>query len=184
MQDQLNAMFQDILKRRLAEHKWIQNWQKALDKATEAGNLEMMAQWLRNIVLSTGSVAEDLEDFFREKVYKPLGLDIPGETDEDALTRPEGIKGAIKGITEDTAGLLAGQFNAIRMNTVELVGHFQSSNMSLAEMTGSMENLLSINTRIADNTSVNPAMLAELQDIKLRLDQDLVTERDYLRATG
>jgi hypothetical protein len=45
-----------------------------------------------------------------ELVKDTTGVDLfPQEA-----TRPEGLKGAIKGITEETAGLIAGQFTAMR----------------------------------------------------------------------
>jgi len=74
---------------------------------------------------------------------------------DDNLSGPNitGLTGAIAGITEDTAGILAGQFQAIRINTVEILG--------------SMENIIVINSRIADNTEYNKY----LENISNKLDE-------------
>jgi len=67
--------------------------------------------------------------------------------------RKTGLTGAIAGITEETAGLLAGQFQAIRINTVDILSN--------------MENIIIINSRIADNTEYN----RYLENISNRLNE-------------
>jgi len=78
----------------------------------------------------------------------------------------KGLTGAIAGITEETAGLLAGQFQAIRINTVDILSN--------------MENIIIINSRIADNTEYNKY----LEHISDKLDEKSSLESDYLRAIG
>jgi len=50
------------------------------------------------------------------KMFESLGMDMTGGGE---AARKTGMAGAIAGISEQTAGLLAGQFNAMRMNAVE-----------------------------------------------------------------
>lgn len=52
-----------------------------------------------------------------QNIMESAGL---GEVIEDTSSN-KGLSGAISGMSEETAGLLAGQFNAIRVNTVELI---------------------------------------------------------------
>jgi len=77
-----------------------------------------------------------------------------------------GLTGAIAGITEDTAGLLAGQFMAIRINTIEILSN--------------MENIIIINSQIADHTSYNHY----LKDINDKLSAESSLESERLRAIG
>lgn len=83
--------------------------------------------------------------------------------------KKEGLTGAIAGITEETAGLLAGQFQAIRINTVEILSN--------------MEDIIIINARIADNTEYNK-YLELLKDINDKLSEGTPKESEYLRARG
>jgi hypothetical protein len=78
----------------------------------------------------------------------------------------KGLTGAIAGITEETAGLLAGQFQAIRINTVDILSN--------------MESIIIINSRIADNTEYNKY----LKDINDKLSKGISLESEYLRAIG
>ena len=70
------------------------------------------------------------------EVYKDLFKDLTGEEEtEDSLS------GAVKGVTEETANIVAGQLNAIRVNQVEAVEVMR-------------QQLISLN-QIANNTSYN-----------------------------
>jgi len=84
-------------------------------------------------------------------------------------TKKEGLTGAIAGITEETAGLLAGQFQAIRINTVDILNN--------------MEDIIIINARIADNTEYNK-YLELLEDINNKLSEGTPKESEYLRGVG
>ena len=83
--------------------------------------------------------------------------------------KKEGLTGAIAGITEETAGLLAGQFQAIRINTVDILSN--------------MEDIIIINARIADNTEYNK-YLELLKDINDKLSEGTPKESEYLRGVG
>ena len=70
------------------------------------------------------------------EVYKDLFKDLTGEEEtEDSLS------GAVKGVSEETANIVAGQLNAIRVNQVEAVEVMRQQLMSL--------------NQIANNTSYN-----------------------------
>ena len=71
-----------------------------------------------------------------EELQKVTGLDFSIEED----IQQQGLAGAIKGITEDTAGVLAGQMGAIRINVIE--------QLEVAE-----DSLTQLN-RIANNTEI------------------------------
>jgi len=77
-----------------------------------------------------------------------------------------GLTGAIAGITEETAGLLAGQFMAIRINTVEVLSN--------------MESIIIINSQIADNTSYN----RYLENIWNKMNAGGSLENETLRGIG
>lgn len=76
------------------------------------------------------------------------------------------LSGAIKGITEETAGVLAGQVNAMRINQVDGIQIMRQQLMNLAE--------------IAANTRYNKH-LEKLGSIDSKLD---ALKTDSLRATG
>ena len=78
----------------------------------------------------------------------------------------KGLTGAIAGITEETAGILAGQFQAIRINTVSILNN--------------MENIIIINARIADNTEYNKY----LESIDRKISEGNTLESEYLRSIG
>jgi len=91
-------------------------------------------------------------------------LDAAGIGLEEA--KRTGLTGAIAGITEETAGLLAGQFQAIRINTVEMLSN--------------MESIIIINARIADNTEYNKY----LESIDRKIGEGSTLESEYLRSVG
>lgn len=58
---------------------------------------------------------------------KAAGIDLMNEVDSETATASKNsLKGAIQGITEDTASLLAGQFNAIRINVIGILRNMQA----------------------------------------------------------
>ena len=63
------------------------------------------------------------------EIYKDLFKDLTGEEEtEDSLS------GAVKGVTEETANIVAGQLNAIRVNQIEAVEVMRQQLMSLNEI--------------------------------------------------
>lgn len=94
-------------------------------------------------------------------VYKDLFKDLEIEDDsEDSLT------GAVKGVTEETADIIAGQMNAIRINQMEATQVLRQS-------------LQALNT-IANNTTYN----RYLQDILSAVRELQRPSGDSLRAQG
>lgn len=67
------------------------------------------------------------------------------EYDIGEADNASGLAGAMAGITEETAGLLEGQFRAVKINTAE-------TNIHMSDMLDIMDNILLINSQIADNT--------------------------------
>ncbi len=86
----------------------------------------------------------------------------------DSIGQPQGgLSGAIGGITENTAGVLSGQVNAIRIDIKGM--------MRIAE------NILLVNVRIADNTELSNTYLREIQN---NTGGSLVLDREILRSLG
>lgn len=73
-------------------------------------------------------------------------MSLPSEVDK--IAKQTGLTGAIKGITEETAGIWVGQFNGIRYDIKEIIRQMsmndEAMNMSLAHL-----------ATIASNTSHN-----------------------------
>jgi hypothetical protein len=97
-----------------------------------------------------------------EQLQKAAGLDFSTPTDNTA----SGLQGAIKGITEETAGIIAGQFNAMRITQAEALQVTRQQLISLS--------------KIEANTSYNK-YLERLVSIDSKLD---ALKSDPLRATG
>ena len=86
------------------------------------------------------------------KIMEQAGLSFPGED----ITKKTGISGAIAGITERTAGLLEGQFNAMRINTVKILNQLTSSK------DGKLEWILNAAREVRDNTYINKEIWKQL----------------------
>ena len=82
------------------------------------------------------------------ELWESLGFDTG--TSESG-TKATGMTGAISGITEDTAGLLAGQFNAMRVNTANILKYVSS--------------ILNASREIRDNTYYNDDIWKQLVNI-------------------
>ena len=78
----------------------------------------------------------------------------------------EGLSGAIQGITEDTAGLLAGQFTAIRINTIEILTSVEQISLYAQET--------------AENTTYLGRIYSLLQEGSVKVE----TDEDVLKAQG
>ncbi|HPE74691.1 MAG TPA: phage tail tape measure protein [Draconibacterium sp.] len=84
-----------------------------------------------------------------DNIEKVTGVN-PNNTDPTS-TQQQGLSGAIRGITEETAGLIAGQFNAMR---IELKGINDNTKL-IENQFMMMDEALSTLDRIAQNTSHN-----------------------------
>jgi hypothetical protein len=81
-----------------------------------------------------------------QNIASQIGLQLTDVSENlDEAESVTGLAGAISGITEETAGLLAGQFQAIRINTVGILNN--------------MESIIIINSEIAENTRYNKYLL-------------------------
>lgn len=120
------------------------------------GLTEAEQQKFRNQIASIGaSFGEAL------KVYEDLFKDLTEEEFDTSLT------GAVKGVSEETASLVAGQMNAIRIHQIESIELIRQQLMVL--------------NQIAQNTSFN-SYLARLDDIVSLLKGNNVS--DSLRSQG
>ncbi|MCK4447988.1 MAG: hypothetical protein KAW56_13025, partial [Candidatus Marinimicrobia bacterium] len=164
--DTFNDMMQkaiiDAFKRTIVT-RYIQRWYAYFAHLSEGGltseEIETLATAYQAMLESAGEQWEAIQD-----LLGTLGMDFgdTGITEADIT----GLTGAIAGITEETAGLLAGQFQAIRINTVEVLSN--------------MESIIIINSQIAENTAYNKY----LESIDQKLGEGNSLESEYLRAIG
>ncbi len=156
--DMMKKAIIDAFKRTIIT-KYIEDWYEQFALLSEGG---LTAEEIEDL---TGTYQEMIEAAEEEWAALADILEAAGiELLEDV--KKEGLTGAIAGITEETAGLLAGQFQAIRINTVEILSN--------------MESIIIINARIADNTEYNKY----LKDIDEKLSKVTSSESEYLRGVG
>lgn len=91
---------------------------------------------------------------------------------EGVDSNDDSLKGAIKGISEETASVLAGQFNAIRINTGEIL---KNQKQNLETMKNSVDSLV----RIEQNTFNLFQMRKDLSELNNKVKGD-----GSLRASG
>jgi len=160
--DMMKKAIIDAFKRTIIT-KYIEDWYEQFAELSEEGltaeEIEALRASYQDMMEKAGEEWEALTDILAD-----AGIDIGKATDK--ITGEEGLTGAIAGITEETAGLLAGQFMAIRINTVEVLSN--------------MENIIIINSQIADHTSYNHY----LEDINNKLSAGSSLENETLRSIG
>lgn len=91
---------------------------------------------------------------------------------EGVDSNDDSLKGAIKGMSEETASVLAGQFNAIRINTGEIL---KNQKQNLEAMKNSVDSLI----KIEQNTSNLFQMRKDLSELNNKVRGD-----GSLRASG
>lgn len=113
--------------------------------------------------------SQDVIDRFKEGV-KDAGdgvkkaFDILKEVFQEGDIAQDGLKGAIKGMSEQTADVLAGQFNAIRINTGEILKMLKQQQehsldiarlglLHLAKIEGNTRNLIQMKKDLSDINS-------------------------------
>jgi len=69
-----------------------------------------------------------------KQMGKDNGMNIFSSEDDSSQSK-SGLQGAIKGMTEETASVLVGQFNAIRIYQADMAGNTGSSGISVGEFT-------------------------------------------------
>ena len=99
------------------------------------------------------------------------GMDF-GKTEEEA----RGLAGAIKGVTEETAGLLAGQFQNVIINTKII-----SQGVSI--MTAGVSTIADNTTIMRMYTAVLPAMAKKIADMETYL-RPSAGQNAYLRSVA
>lgn len=163
----VNQVLQNAIVNQLKKKFLEQQLQGALD------NLEnSMGYWNGDDFVFDGLTDAEIEDFKRRVqaaannfnealgIYSDIFKDLNIEDSDDSLT------GAVKGVSEETASILAGQVNAIRINQMEATQVLQQS-------------LQTLNT-IADNTAYNRYLLNILSEIRSLKS----TSNDSLRSQG
>lgn len=90
----------------------------------------------------------------------------------------EGLKGAMKGMSEETGGLMAGQFNAVRINTADTLKIWQEFKNKNFGLDIAKDTLLEI-SRIEYNTSQLIAIRKDIAELNNKIKGDGV-----LRALG
>lgn len=156
--DMMKKAIMDAFKRAIIT-KYIEDWYDQFALLSEGGltaqEIEALTGTYQEMIEAAGEQWEALAT-----ILEAAGIELLEET------KKEGLTGAIAGITEETAGLLAGQFQAIRINTVEILSN--------------MESIIIINSRIADNTEYNKY----LKDINDKLSERASLESEHLRGIG
>lgn len=160
--------FEDLMKQALVNAMMVQAIQPEIDK--------FMESWYRMANDEDGLTPQDIEAL---KIYfGNIMTDLGSEMDALQSMFPDffeigesanSLSGAIKGVTEQTAGLIAGQMNAIRMNQAQALMLMDESLIHMQE--------------IAANTRFN-RHLALLADIKQILQSNGSNSSNSNRAAG
>jgi TP901 family phage tail tape measure protein len=123
--------------------KYIEPWYDLFADLATGGLTEDEMKLLKwtwdHIMEKSGQLWDSFQQFADQ-----LGLDL--------LTRPEGLRGAIQGITEETAGILAGQFNAVRMNILQSLEEVRGIHEGVDLCSMLLEDIAGTNREIAINT--------------------------------
>lgn len=164
----VNQVLQNAIVNQLKKKFLEQQLQGALD------NLEnSMGYWNGDDFVFDGLTDAEIEDFKRRVqaaannfnealgIYSDIFKDLNIEDSDDSLT------GAVKGVSEETASILAGQINAVRINQIEANSILRQS-------------LQTLNT-IAANTAYN-RYLARIERIITILESN--STGDSLRSQG
>jgi len=134
-----NALI-DAFKRAIITRN-IQEWYRRFAMLSEDGLSAQDINYLSWVYQNIINLAET-EWQAIQQIASQIGLQLTDVSENlDEAESVTGLAGAISGITEETAGLLAGQFQAIRINTVGILNN--------------MESIIIINSEIAENTRYN-----------------------------
>lgn len=157
-EDLIRGSMINALKRSLYDQYLVDFYKKFAEYAEKDG---LSKEEIRDLGLDYRTMVEDAEKYWADmmKVWEEaFGEDFGLPAEEDPLT------GAIRGLSEETAGVLAGQMMAIRINVAEGLEVAENSFLQLVE--------------IADNTSYN----RYLEQITAILQQN--SEQALIRSTG
>jgi len=138
----------------------------------------------------TGGLVNQMQDAWDawNEIAGTSGVGITGTTG----TSKTGLAGAIAGITEETAGLLAGQFNALLMNTVEIKGLVGVSNGKLQGIRNGVWDiyakawpLLDVTKEIRDSTSMTNSNISYLMSVaneNMKANQETAVNTRHLKS--
>ncbi len=157
--------FEDIMKQAVINALKIQYlkgpldaWYKEFAKLSEGGLTADEVARLREAYLTiAGSAAKAFEE-----LKSITGINF-GELADDANS----LSGAIKGMSEDTANIIAGQFNALRINSAEHLSVARQALIHQAKTAVNTENTVRM------LTLVNSSVVSKLEAIEKKLDNDL-----------
>lgn len=167
-EETVNEVLKNAIVNQLKKKFLEQQLQGALDSLTNS-----MGFWSGDDFIFNGLTDSEIESFkakvqaaannFNQAlgIYSDLFKDLNNEEDADTS-----LTGAVKGVSEETASLVAGQMNAVRINQLEIKDILR-------------QQLISLN-RIADNTSYN----RYLRDILNVVNTFKVNDNDSLRSQG
>lgn len=167
-EETVNEVLKNAIVNQLKKKFLEQQLQGALDSLTNS-----MGFWSGDDFIFNGLTDSEIEAFkakvqaaannFNQAlgIYSDLFKDLNNEEDADTS-----LTGAVKGVSEETASLVAGQINAVRINQLECKDILR-------------QQLISLN-RIADNTSYN----RYLRDILNVVNTFKVNDNDSLRSQG
>lgn len=167
-EETVNQVLQNLVVNQLKKKFLEQQLQGALDSLEQS-----MGWWNGDTFVFDGLTDEEIESFKRKVqvaannfnqalgIYSDLFKDLNVEDPDESLT------GAVKGVSEETASLVAGQMNAIRINQLESTAILRQS-------------LQALNT-IASNTAYN-RYLPRIERIITILERN--STGDSLRSQG
>lgn len=151
----LNALKINALKGPLDE------WYKNFAKLSEGGLTADEVQQLRDAYMT---IANNAEQYF-ENLREITGLTFDNPNGADG-----GLTGAIKGMSQETAELLAGQLGAIRINVADIAAYMAERNIVINPNIEGFD-ISSINTLMASSNDylmqieLNTRQLAEIKNI-------------------
>lgn len=148
----LNAVKINALKGPLDE--WYREFAKLSEGGLNADEIAKLRASYMQIANNAGKAFEELKNI--------AGIDF-GELANDANS----LSGAIKGMSEDTASILAGQFNALRINSAE---HLNVSRQALLHQAKTAQNTEDTVRMLA---LINNLMAQKLESIEQKLDNEL-----------
>ena len=173
----MSDVLTEIFRKRLM-YDYLEDWAGRIFNALMEGKEFEDIDKLVNRFYKFIEGAEDVWGDLQETLEK-AGLDWLFEKKPEDT---QSLRGAIRGITEETAGLLAGQFNAIRQHVAWMSEPVRSMNVNISAMTGYVESLVETNLLIAENTNFN-RMLRPINDHLSSIDSKMSdNEFTYLRA--
>ena len=122
----------------------LKEWYDQFASASKGGLTKQEIDTLRGSLQTTMQDAQtkvkDMTD-----IFKSAGVDVTGSEGSDSN---KSLTGSIQGVTEETATVLGGQMNAMRMNQAESLSLMNQSLRHLSEIASNTSHLLSIDKKL------------------------------------